>query len=192
MAVCVCECGGSKTVFADNLTGGKTVSCGCHRNERTRETRGTHGLAGTPLYRAWTGMMQRCYSSKHKHYSYYGGAGVTVCHRWHDVESFLADMGHPDPGMTLDRKDSAGNYEPGNCRWATRTTQARNTRVRKTSKSRVKGVHWVKRANLWYSQILVQDKAYGGYSKTLLDAVALRYRLEREHWKEEFDTHETK
>ena len=73
--------------------------------------------------------MQRCYRIKEKSYQDYGGRGITVCDRWHDFVNFLADMGEVQAKLTLDRKDNNGNYEPTNCRWATRGQQLRNTRI---------------------------------------------------------------
>lgn len=181
-AECQCVCGQTKVVAWSNLMSGATQSCGCYRNQRIRETVATHGLSGTAVYTAWKGMLDRCTNPKHKHYMYYGGRGIKVCDRWTRVENFVEDMGNPPHKATLDRIESDGNYEPTNCRWASRQTQARNTRVSITSRSRVKGVHWVPRCHLWYSQICAGGIRYGGYSRTLLDAVALRYRLEREHW----------
>lgn len=93
-----------------------------------------HGLSGTPEHRAWCGMMTRCYWSKpgDRNYDLYRGAGVVVADRWHDFANFLADMGaKPSPRHSLDRfPDAAGNYKPGNCRWATAKEQARNWKNR--------------------------------------------------------------
>lgn len=77
-------------------------------------------------YRSWDGMKQRCLNPKATGYKRYGGAGVTVCERWLKFENFLADMGERPEGTTLDRIDSSRGYEPGNCRWADRSTQNRN------------------------------------------------------------------
>jgi len=81
-----------------------------------------------PLYGAWAGMISRCHNPNHSSYARYGGAGVSVCDRWRqDFRAFLADMGERPEGMTLDRyPDAAGNYEPGNCRWATPAAQRAN------------------------------------------------------------------
>ena len=81
----------------------------------------------TPEYTAWQNMKNRCQNPNAQDYHYYGGRGITVCKRWQEFAPFLADMGRrPTPLHTLDRKRTAGNYTPGNCRWATRKVQARN------------------------------------------------------------------
>jgi hypothetical protein len=86
-----------------------------------------HGGHGTLTYARWKSMMQRCYTQSASNYRYYGGIGISVCERWHDYASFVADMGQcQNKSLTLDRIDGAKNYEPGNCRWATKTEQNRN------------------------------------------------------------------
>lgn len=90
----------------------------------------THGQSPrggmSKTYKIWAGMLSRCKTPSATGYAQYGGAGIKVCERWHKFDNFLADMGDAAPGMSIDRIDSAGNYEPGNCRWATRQQQNEN------------------------------------------------------------------
>jgi hypothetical protein len=79
-------------------------------------------------YCVWNGMRRRCLSTEHKDFPYYGGRGITICDRWSRFENFLADMGKKPDGMSIDRIDNDGNYEPGNCRWTTHSRQIRNSR----------------------------------------------------------------
>jgi hypothetical protein len=87
-----------------------------------------HGMSGTPTFRTWTCMVQRCTNPKNTQYPWYGGRGIAICDRWQDFRNFFADMGVRPDGKTLDRIDSNGNYTPENCRWSDKQTQSNNTR----------------------------------------------------------------
>lgn len=125
---CDCECGKTITVRAGSLIRGNTRSCGCYQIAQTKQSNTTHGGCGSPTYRVWHGMIQRCTNPKNISYPYYGAIGITVCERWFRFENFLADMGERPEGTTLDRKDNLKGYVPSNCRWATSKDQSVNRR----------------------------------------------------------------
>lgn len=95
----------------------------------------SHGRAKVgqrdPTYETWRGMRDRCSNPKHKWFKNYGGRGIRVCDRWQKFENFLADMGERPKGKFIDRIRNPEGYQPGNCRWVTRSEQMRNTRVNK-------------------------------------------------------------
>lgn len=126
--LCACSCGKEKTVFGGNLKSGATRSCGCLIAETVGNRSRKHGLSKTPEYKVWRAMFQRCEDRSSKSYRRYGGRGISICGRWRTFENFLADMGkRPSKTHSIDRVNNDGNYEPSNCRWATRKQQYENT-----------------------------------------------------------------
>lgn len=121
---CSCDCGITGIIIPGvSLRSGNSLTCGCGRKKHG------HRLASgsSPTYSAWTSMLRRCDSPHNDSYMRYGGRGIEVCARWlESFENFLEDMGEKPHGKTLDRIDVNGNYDPGNCRWATIKEQNRN------------------------------------------------------------------
>jgi hypothetical protein len=143
--LCQCDCGRTSVSKGGSLRIGATRSCGYCANA-------THGHASnksrTRTYRAWTSMLSRCRRPGDASYLRYGGRGITVCERWELFENFLEDIGEAPPGLTLDRIDNDGNYEPGNCKWSTWKEQAANRRP-VTNRRPTTTREFIRRIRMW-------------------------------------------
>jgi hypothetical protein len=109
-------------------------------------------MKGTPTYNTWVGMVGRCTNENRKDFAAYGAVGITVCERWREFSNFFADMGERPAGKTLDRIDNQGNYEPGNCRWATLKEQAYNSRSVRLLEIRGRTMcikDWAREVGMW-------------------------------------------
>lgn len=115
-------------VVRETANSRKVMSCGCAKAGLCRDSSTRHGKSRSSVHNTWTSMLSRCQNKNSDDYPKYGGRGIVVCERWQTFESFLADMGEPAKGLTLDRIDVNGNYCKENCRWVDQKTQQRNRR----------------------------------------------------------------
>lgn len=172
---CLCDCGNLAEVPTSALASGNTQSCGCLFLEKITK----HGGFGKRSYNTWRAMVRRCNNPADKDYPRYGGKGVTVCDRWLVYENFVEDMAEPPDGHTLDRIEGNKGYFLENCRWASLTVQARNTRS-----NPMRGI--MPYRDRWYAQIGVNgEKEYSKIVDTVEEAMQKRREMEELYWGDE-------
>lgn len=161
---CKCDCGNETIVRSSSLISGDSQSCGCYSRDRFVSANTTHGLHKHPLYAVWAAMRDRCYNENSDAYKYYGERGISVYPEW--KEDFLpfylwAIKNGYEYGLTIERINNNGNYEPGNCIWATQQEQVQNTRRTKLTKALVDRIRADSRTNV------VLAKEYGVDESTI-------------------------
>lgn len=161
----LCSCGNMFSASVSDVKSKNTKSCGCLKV--------THNMTNHGMYQIWNNMVQRCNNRNVDSYEYYGGRGIKVCDRWLDINNFIDDM-YPtyQKGLSIDRINADGNYEPSNCRWVTQEVQARNKRILQCNNtSGYKGVVRDSICNKWRSRIMVSKKMINlGRFNTALEA----------------------
>lgn len=168
-----CICGKELTIRTDSVVNNRISSCGCIGIAKSIEKNTRHGLRYHKLYNTWANMVKRCTNPTNKGYKNYGGREIKVCEEWLTLENFIKDM-YPTykEGLSIDRINVDGNYEPSNCRWATREIQARNTRkIHSHNKSNFRGVCLTPNKKRFVAQIGVnKKKIHIGTFKTDVEA----------------------
>ena len=174
---CIYECGYCGVEFkaqTGDINNRTTISCGCQRKINSQNI--LHGLTKHPLYDTWRNMIKRCTNPKDRGYKNYGGRGISVCMEWLDVKNFI-QWAEPTyiEGYTLDRINNDGNYEPSNCRWADRTTQALNKRKAITNTSGIVGADFNKNEGKYQARISVMgNRIFIGKYPTIEEAAQAR------------------
>lgn len=181
--ICKCDCGNIYHTRLSSILDNKTKSCGCLQKEIIGNLNKTHGLKDSHIYKVWTSMKQRCYNPKRKGYQNYGGRGIIVCKEWKDNFLTFYDWaitnGYKE-GLSIDRIDNNGNYEPLNCRWTNAIHQIHNRRINKNNKSGIVGVYKHTINNRWCSYIWQGTKQiYLGSFKNLEEATRARKEAEK-------------
>lgn len=176
--ICKCDCGNLTSVFGTNLKQGTTTSCGCQssRNNARKliKVNTTHGLSRSKIYHIYHTMKNRCYKKSSKAYSDYGGRGIAICDKWLDsfevFNNWAVSNGY-EVGLTLERIDVNGNYEPSNCKWITQSEQSDNKRT--TLYATINGEtktlkEWSAISGVKYNTLRARYVDYGWTGKKLL------------------------
>ena len=169
-------CGNEFKAQVRYINSGAIISCGCLKEKISKEgTNRKHSLTNTRIYGVWDNIKRRTLNPKHKHYNDYGGRGITICDEWkNDFMSFyiwaISNGYEENKGLSIDRIDNDVGYSPENCRWTTKTIQARNTRVYKNNTSGYKGVIYFKRDGNYRACIYIKSKnIHLGYFQTAVE-----------------------
>jgi hypothetical protein len=171
--LCLCDCGNYKIVSSKCLYNKATGSCGC-LTKKPKNYHKTHGLSKTKLYHIWGSMKRRCEKPKDKAYYNYGFRGIKVCDEWHDFNNFYEwciQNGYSE-GLSLDRINNNGNYEPNNCRWVDRKVQNNNTRANviiEVNSERHTLSEWSKLLNVSYDLLHSRVRYYGIVPKVITE-----------------------
>lgn len=176
---CQCTCGNTVTIAISTLRRGSTKSCGCLRKEMGIENKTTHGMSKTREHNIWVKMVQRCTNPNDVGYKNYGGRGIQVCDRWHNsFEAFYADMG-PSNGLSIDRRDNDGNYEPGNCRWTNMSIQNLNKRIPHCNTTGTKGVSYNSKTGRYQAKLKINgEDVLAKTFPTIEEAIEARLKAE--------------
>lgn len=167
-----CYCGNIFKVQTQSVKNGHTTSCGCFKKQVLDNVRVSHNCTHHVLFNIWTGMIQRCNNKNNTRYKDYGERGIKVCERWLDIRNFIEDM-YPTykEGLTIDRIDNDGNYEPNNCRWATSEEQSINKRLYKNNTTGFRGVRFNAPNKKYRAYITINNKTiHLGYFNTDIEA----------------------
>lgn len=190
---CLCDCGVTITASGSSIRYGNTRSCGCTHRGLIGKLMQTHGMSSTRLYKVFHAMHARCSNPKNKVYHFYGARGIRVCERWRKPEGFadfVADMGIPEDGMTIDRINNDGNYEPSNCKWASRGEQSNNRRSthlvtwRNQTRNLTQWSSLLGKRSSWLSKRLKRlplDEAMEPLTKALLDLTQAELERTADH-----------
>lgn len=174
---CLCDCGNYKTVTGNKLRSGNTQSCGCLQKESRGTGRITHHMTNSRIYTIWLNMKARCFNPKAASYPNYGARGITVCDEWRnsfeEFHRWAEDSGYSD-GLSLERKDVNGNYEPSNCSWITPYEQHLN-RTDSHKLSAFGETHtiqeWAEKTGLKYDTI---ERRVNQYGWSIEDALSIK------------------
>lgn len=179
---CLCECGNEKHILGSRLHSFKTKSCGCLMLEQSRNIRRTHGMTNSNEYNSWRGMRARCSDTNNSHYHLYGARGISYVNEWESFEIFFKDMGSCPEGCQIDRVDVNKGYSKENCRWADKTVQAFNIRLKSNNISGRTGVSILPSGNFKATITVYKKIIYIGTFPTFEDACAARADAELKYY----------